>query len=68
MMYKIDFTCGVRGHHIHKTNWTLMLNEKLDCKKDNRKEALYAMISIQSESIEKMEPSLVIYLLNSLVS
>ena len=40
MMYKIDFTCGIRGHHAYKTNWTPVLNEKLDCKKDNREEAL----------------------------
>ena len=40
MMYKIDFTCGIRGHHVYKTNWTPVLNEKLDCKKDNREEAL----------------------------
>ena len=40
MLYKIEFTCGVRGHHVYKTTWTPVLNEKLDCKKDNREEAL----------------------------
>ena len=40
MMYKIDFTCGIRGHHVYNTNWTPVLSEKLDCKKDNREEAL----------------------------
>ena len=40
MMFKIDFTCGIRGHHVYKTNWTPELNEKLDCKKDNQEEAL----------------------------
>ena len=39
MMYKIDFTCAIRGHHVYKTTWTPVLNEKLDCKKDNREEA-----------------------------
>ena len=39
-MYKIDFTCGIKGHHVYKTNWTPVLNEKLDCKNDNREEAL----------------------------
>ena len=39
-MYKIDFTCAIRGHHVYKTTWTPVLNEKLDCKKDNREEAL----------------------------
>ena len=40
MLYKIEFTCGVRGHHVYKTTWTPVLNEKLDCKKDSREEAL----------------------------
>ena len=40
MLYKIEFTCGVRGHHVYKTTWTPVLNEKLDCKKDNREVAL----------------------------
>ena len=40
MVYKIEFTCGIRGHHVYKTNWILVLIEKLDCKKDNREEAL----------------------------
>ena len=40
MMYKIDFTCAIGRHHVYKTTWTPVLNEKLDCKKDNREEAL----------------------------
>ena len=40
MMYKIDFTCGMRGHHVYKTSWAPVLNEKLDCKKDYREDAL----------------------------
>ena len=40
MVYKIEFTCGIRRHQVYKTNWTLLLNGKLDCKKDNREEAL----------------------------
>ena len=37
---KIEYTCGIRGHHIYKTNWAPVINEKLNCKKDNREEAL----------------------------
>ena len=40
MLYKIEFTCAVRGHHVYKTSWTPVLNEKLNCKKDNQEEAL----------------------------
>ena len=40
MMYKSYFTCGIRGHHAYKTNWTPVLNKMLDCKKDNQEEAL----------------------------
>ena len=40
MLYKIDFTCAIRGHHVYKTTWTPVLNEKLDCKKDTREETL----------------------------
>ena len=38
MLYKIEFTCGVRGHNVYKTTWTPVLNEKLDCKKGKREE------------------------------
>ena len=40
MVHKIEFMSGIRGHHVYKTNWTLLLNKKLNCKKDNRKEDL----------------------------
>ena len=40
MMYKIEFTCGIREHHVYKTTWTPKLNEKLNCKIDNHEEAL----------------------------
>ena len=40
MVYKIEFMCGIRGYHVYKTNWTPVLNEMLNCKKDNREEAL----------------------------
>ena len=33
MVYKIEFTCGIRGHHVCKANWSPVLNEKLNCKK-----------------------------------
>ena len=40
MLYKIEFPCGVRGHYVYKTTLTPVLNEKLDCKKGKREEAL----------------------------
>ena len=40
MFYKVEFTCSIKGHHVYKTSWTPVLNEKLECKKDNREEAL----------------------------
>ena len=40
MVYKIEFTCGIRGHHVYKTNGTPVLNEKLSSKKDNREKSL----------------------------
>ena len=40
MMYKIEFTCGIREHHVYKSTWTPVLNEKLNCKKDNHEETL----------------------------
>ena len=40
MVYKIEFTCEIRGHDVYKTNWTTVLNEKLNRKKNNHEEAL----------------------------
>ena len=42
MVYKFtcEFTYGIRGYHFYKTNWIPLLNEMLNCKKDNREEAL----------------------------
>ena len=40
MFYKVEFTCAIRGHHVYKRSWAPVLNEKLDCKKDNLEEAL----------------------------
>ena len=40
IFYKIKFTCAIRGDHVYKTSWTPVLKEKLECKKDNREEAL----------------------------
>ena len=37
ILYKIEFTWGVRGHHVYKTTWTPALNEKLDSKKTTEK-------------------------------
>ena len=40
ILYKIEISCGIEGHHVYKRMWTPDLNEKLDRKKDNREEAL----------------------------
>ena len=40
MVYKIEFTCGIKRHHVYKTNWTPVLNEKRNCKNGNCEEAL----------------------------
>ena len=40
MFYKVELTCAIRGHHVYKISWTPVLNEKFECKKDNREEAL----------------------------
>ena len=37
---RIQFTCAIRGHHVYKASWTPVLNEKIECQKDNREEAL----------------------------
>ena len=63
MVYKIEFTCGIRKHHFYKTNWTPVLNEELNCKTDNRDEAL--SYDKHSAGVSKgMKPLLVIYILN----
>ena len=40
MVHKIEFTCDIRTDHVYKTSWTPAFNEKLNCKKNNREEAL----------------------------
>ena len=40
MVHKTEFTCDIRGDHVYKTKWTPVFNEKLNCKKNNREEAL----------------------------
>ena len=39
MLYKIEFTGPVRGHHIYKDCWTPIIGEKQICKSDPREEA-----------------------------
>ena len=39
MLYKIEFTGPVRGHHIYKECRTPVIREKLICKSDPREEA-----------------------------
>ena len=40
MFYQIEFKTAIRGHHVYKQTWTPSLGEILQCKKDNRQEAL----------------------------
>ena len=37
---KIEFGCAIRRHHLHKITWFSVINEKLDCKEDDREKAL----------------------------
>ena len=32
--------CAIRGHHVYKITWFPVINEKFNCKKHNREEAL----------------------------
>ena len=48
---------AITGHHVYKTNWTPILNEKLNCKKDNREEAV--SYSKHSVRVFKMDGTLV---------
>ena len=41
MFYQIEFKTAIRGHHVYKQTWTPSLDEILQCKKDNRQEALH---------------------------
>ena len=40
MVNRIEFTFTITVHHLYKTNWFSVINEKLDCKEDGREEAL----------------------------
>lgn len=40
MLYKIQFTGPVRGHHVYKDNWAPFIGEQLTCRPDPREEAL----------------------------
>ena len=40
MLYKIEFTGPIRGHHIYKDTWSPVVGEQLHCKPDPREEAL----------------------------
>ena len=58
MVLEIEFMCGIRGHHVYKRNWIPVLNEKLNCKKDNREEAL--SYDKHSVGVFKKEETLVV--------
>ena len=40
MFYQIEFKTAIRGHHVYEQTWTPSLGEILQCKRDNRREAL----------------------------
>lgn len=40
MLYRIEFTCPIRGHHVYKDTWAPFIGQKLVCKPDPRHEAL----------------------------
>ena len=40
MVYKIEFMYTIRRHHVYKTAWASVINEKLDCKKGGWEENL----------------------------
>ena len=40
MVRRIEFTFTIRVHHVHKTTWLSVINEKLHCKEDDQEEAL----------------------------
>ena len=40
MVNRNEFTFTIKVHHIYKTTWFSVINEKLDCKEDEREEAL----------------------------
>ena len=39
MVNRTEFTFTIRVHHVYKTTWFSVINEKLDCKEDDREEA-----------------------------
>ena len=39
MSYEMKFEAAIRGHLVYKAAWSLVINEVLICKKDNREEA-----------------------------
>lgn len=39
LLHRIKFRSVVRGHHVYKSNWTPVFNEKLSAKPDSREEA-----------------------------
>ena len=39
MYFKVDFETVVRGHHVYRSVWTPVIDEMLECNKDERAEA-----------------------------
>ena len=40
LLHRIEFRSVIRGHHVYKTIWTPIVNEKLFVRPDEREEAL----------------------------
>ena len=40
MVNRIEFTFTIKTQHVYKITWFSVINEKLDCKEDDREEAL----------------------------
>ena len=40
MVNRIEFTFTIKTQHVYKITWFSVINEKLDCKEDDREDAL----------------------------
>ena len=65
MIYKIEFRRDIRKHHVYKITWFSVVSEKLNCKKDDRKEAL--SYDKHTVGVFKKDGTLVGHILNCLI-
>ena len=62
MFYQIEFKTAIRGHHVYKQTWTPRMGEILQCRKDNRQEALdhdVHAVGVYTSGSTEEEPMLV---------